>query len=328
MGYELKFECGELYTPHSVGGAPWFRGCGGWQTNDVNSLGVINWINFFADMALTSFEWRNLPDGITGRAIEVCMLYQGLGGMFQDDSGRLRFAPATPQGRLDMYYEPDTVLFVAPNGQGNWTRRCRADYGITDSGMYEFIDADAVCLYDNAARVPLMMYIDMYARRISKMERIVDVNIGAQATPWIARTSEMGRKDIINKVIQITGNEPVIVENEGMRDDTSLDVLKTDAPFVSDKVLDVQARTMNQLYTVLGIDNSFNTKKEREINAEVDGNNEQIMLRRKSRMYQREEFCQKCNDLFGTDMSVSWAVDHDGDGDVDMASGSALGAML
>ena len=324
----LEYECGEVYTPRSVGGSPFFRGCGGWQTNDVNSLGVINWINFFADMALTSFEWSGLPDGITGRAIETCMLYQGLGGMFSDESGRLRFAPASPIGRLDMYYEPVNVEFIAPNGAGNWSRRCKADYGITAGGMYEFIDADAVCLYDNTARVPLMMYIDMYAQRISKMERLVDVNIGAQATPWIARSTELGRKDIINKIVQVTGNEPVIVENEGMRDDTSLDVMKTDAPFVADKILDVQARVMNQLYTVLGIDNSFNTKKEREINAEVDGNNEQIMIRRKSRLYQREQFCERCNDLFGTDMSVAWAVDHDGNGKVDMASGSELGEMV
>lgn len=325
---ELVYDCGERYTPRSIGGSPVWMPYGGWQTDAANGMAVLGWLDYFADMALTSFEWRNLPDGVEGRAIEVCMLYQGLGGMFMDDSGAFRFAPASPIGVEDMNYDPVEVEFVAPNGRGRWRRRCTADYAIGPDGTLYWADEDAAVLYDNTSRVPLMAYIDMYAHRIAKMDRVVDVNIGAQMTPWIARTSEMGRKDIINKVVQITGNEPVVVENEMMRDDTSLDVLHTDAPFVSDKVLDVQARTANQLYTILGIDNVFSTKKEREVNSEVAGNNEQVMMRRKSRLYQRERFCERCNRLWGLDMSVAWSVDHDGDGEVDMSSGSERGEML
>ena len=314
------------YSPCSVGGSPMpIRDV--WQTDIANTLAYINWRDYFTQMAINSFTWYNLPNGITSRAIETCLTWNGIGGMFDDGTGRLCFCPATIQGQLNMYYEPNEVRFYSPNGNGTWYRRCSGDYVYTDSG-FVWQDSDAVVLYDNALRVPLMRYIDVYARRIAKIDRVVDVNINAQMTPWIARASEMGRKDIINKMIQITGNEPVIVENDGMTDDTSLHVQSTVAPFVSDKVLDVQARIMNQMYTILGIDNSFNTKKEREVNSEIESNNEQIMFMRNSRAQMRDEFCKQINEKWDLNVYYTWSVDHDNDGKVDMSSGSMLGVIV
>lgn len=328
MEYTIEYGCfddqSDKFRPVDLKPGHTFPGS---QTDYINVLSYINWRDYFVDMALTSFEWSNLPDGIDARAIEMCMLYQGFGGMFEDVAGKLKFAPATPQGILDMYYNPVQVRFVAPNGNGTWERRCKSDYGIDDFGNYVYLPADCVCLFDNMGRYPLMRYIDAYARRVSKMDRIVDVNIAAQSTPFIARASEMGRKDIYNKMMQITGNETVIVENNALQDDSSVDVLDTKAPFVADKILDVQSRTINQLYTIEGVDNSFNTKKEREINSEVDANNEQIMLKRKSRLEMREKFCEECNRMWDLDVSVSWAVDHNGDGKVDMSADAKLGGF-
>lgn len=322
---DIKYQCGELYTPQSIGGSPIFTTFGGWQTNDINFFTAYNWLRYFTNIALSQFEWEGLPDGITAYAVESCLLYNGLGGMFRDDSGRLAFAPATPVGRLDAYYEPVIVNFVLPNGAGSFRRSCRPGYVDGPDGAEYFADAQCTTLFDNTERYPMMAYIDLAVRRIAKCDRVCDVNVMAQSTPWIARAGEMARKDIINKVMQITGNESVIVETDMMQDDTSLDVLRTDAPFVADKVLDIQARIINQLFTFMGVDNSFTHKRERAIVDEIAANNEQVMLARKSRLSQRQEFCERCNALFGTSMSVAWSVDHDGDGRVDMASDSHEG---
>lgn len=325
---DIEYGCGKMYTPQSIGGAPYFSPIGNWQANDLNFFTAYNWLQYFVNVALTEFEWSGLPDGITPFAIETCLLYQGLGGMFMNDVGKLVFAPATPVGRLSEYYEPERVRFVLPNGGGTYERTNKASYHVTEDGQTVYEDRSCVTLFDNMARYPLMAFIDVAVRRVAKCDRVVDVNVSAQSTPWIARAGEMARKDMYNKMMQITGNESVILESDLMCDDKSIEVLKTDAPFVADKVFDAQTRIMNQLFTVLGIDNSFSTKKERQIISEVQSNNEQIMLSRKSRMIQRQTFCDEANLLFGTDIQVAWSVDHDGDGMVDMGADSQIGERV
>lgn len=325
---DIEYGCGKLYTPQSIGGTPVFSPVGNWQTNDLNFFTAYNWMQYFINVALTEFEWTNLPDGITPFAIETCLLYQGLGGIFRDELGKLVFAPATPVGRLSAYYEPERVRFILPNGNGSYERSNSSAYHVLDDGTTVYEDRSCVTLFDNMSRYPLMAFIDLAARRVAKCDRVVDVNVSAQMTPWVGRAGEMGRRDLYNKMMQITGNESVILESDLMMDDKSIEVLKTDAPFVADKVLDIQARIVNQLFTTLGIDNSFTNKKEREIISEVQANNEQIMLSRKSRMIQRERFCDEANALFGTNISVAWSVDHDNNGLVDMAADAHLGEVI
>ena len=65
---------------------------------------------------------------------------------------------------------------------------------------------------------------------------------------------------------------------------------------------------MNRFLTLLGIDNAFSLKKEREIAGEMDANNEQIYIAREAALRCRQKACEECNALFGTNIQVRFAT--------------------
>lgn len=141
------------------------------------------WRDYLRSIAMSAFEWEHVPAGIDVRAMEYIALMFGQGAMFTDEGGHL-FAQAAPSNMINMYYNPNEIRLVAPNGQ-TWTRHCEAWVLTPDNGGEPIImDRDAVMLFDNMLRMPLDKYIRNYARRLATIDRIIDVNVGAQRTPW------------------------------------------------------------------------------------------------------------------------------------------------
>ena len=68
----------------------------------------------------------------------------------------------------------------------------------------------------------------------------------------------------------------------------NITVLKTDADFVADKILDFKHEIKNELLTDLGINNSNTDKKERLISNEVDSNNLEIKINKEVMLMSRK----------------------------------------
>lgn len=299
-----------------------------WQSDVANMDTYAYWRDLLVETAITSIKWVNLPDGIDSRFIEMTFLFQGMGGFFEKIPGQIAFSSGAVIGNPDMYMNPESVSYVSVNGSGTWTRRTRQRVSVLDDGRIDVEEPDATWSYDNNLRIPLMWHVDLYARRLARIDRLIDVNLAAQATPWIGECDEEGKGDIIRAIRQLTGIEPVIVTGQGLLSSDNLHIMQTGAPFVVDKLQDARARELNLAYTLLGVDNGFSVKREREINSEVDSNNEQIMLLRESRMQGRKRLCEETNALFGTDIDVHWNVAHDDDGRVDMGDDTIEGMRL
>lgn len=283
------------------------------------------WRSLLEASALTRFRWFGLPDGINPRFLEVCFLYWGNAAMFETVPGNLAVLPFQPFDVADMQFDPTHVLLTATNGRGTWKRLARQLVVQGPDGGLVIEPQTCACGFDNILRRPVVPVIDLYARRLGDMDRKIDINVNAQATPWVASGSETAMTDLINKVAAITGNEPVVVEYNGMATDTNLSVLQTNAPFVAPDLQTVRARELNCIYTFLGIDNVYTDKKERSITGEMEANDEQIILMRNSFLDERVKFCDACNSLFGTNVSVSWNVAHDPEGDVDKGDQTPFG---
>lgn len=300
-----------------------------WQSDLANYDTTAYWRDLLVTSAVTAFEWSNLPDGIDSRWIEMTLLFNGMGGFFEKIPGQLAFSSGAVVGRYDMYMNPEEVNFVSSNGTGTWTRRTRERITRDDSGEITIEPITATWGYDNSLRIPLFWHIQNAAQRLGRFDRLIDINTAAQATPWIAEATEESRQDIVNFSKQVTGFEPlVVVGNNFFTDGSNLHLFNTDAPFVVDKLQDARTRELNLIYTLLGIDNQFSTKREREVSAEIDSNNEQIMILRQSRLQYRQKLAEETNELFGTDISIRWSVAHDMNGDVDMGDDSTEGVRF
>lgn len=280
-----------------------------WQALGDNAQAVASWEYVLQTMAMSCFKWEGLPEDIDPRFIEYVLLYGGIGGMFQMANGGLAFAPATPVGKLTMYYNPNKIQLLPINGGTPWYRHAFFFVKNLAEGNV-IVPPDAAVCFDNESRISLIPILRQYARRLANIDRKVDINVNAQATPFLIIAEEESRKDAINLYKQIGGNEPLIIANKGITGSLSASVFSTEAPYVADKLLVDQQKILNQVYTMLGVDNSNTEKRERMIDAEATSNNEQIMLMRLSRMAPRRRFADQVNELFGTDITVSWAVPH------------------
>jgi hypothetical protein len=78
--------------------------------------------------------------------------------------------------------------------------------------------------------------------------------------------------------MQYSGNTPFIFGNKGYDLSNRLSVLKTDAPYLIDKLTTHKHEIWNECLTYLGINNTNVDKRERLITDEVNSNNELISL--------------------------------------------------
>lgn len=277
-------------------------------TQSYDQLQYRFWRTYLENIAIAGFTWENVPAGIDPRAIEYIMLYYGMGALFTESGGVL-FAQAAPAENINMFYNPNKINLFSPAGQC-WQRHCN----FWVNAENEVMPRDAVMLFDNMMRTPLSGFISNYARRLAAIDRTIDINVGAQKTPWIITGPEEAKATKKGIIKDLKNNKQFISQNSGITDIVNYEVLNTNAPFVADKLLDAKKRILDEAITFLGADNANTDKRERVNTQEVLSNNEQVMLMRNSRLKCRKDFCKVANVVFAeyldAPISVTWSVPH------------------
>lgn len=104
-----------------------------------------------------------------------------------------------------------------------------------------------------------------------------------------------------NMYQKYAGNQPVIYGKKSLNDD-NITVLKTDAPYIADKVYTLKQNIWNEALTQLGIPNTDTTKRERMIRDEVITAQGAVIATRNSPEKMRQLACDKINEMFGLDI--------------------------
>lgn len=112
----------------------------------------------------------------------------------------------------------------------------------------------------------------------------------------------------------MTGNRPFIFGDKDSLSPDQIKALRTEAPFVADKIQNYKDKIWNEALQFLGINNIIVEKKERLITDEADSNNEVTNLNLQSFLIPRLEACKQFNEKFGlvgTDKEISVRVRSD-----------------
>lgn len=259
-----------------------------WQSAELNNNTFIDYYNRLKELALNVFEWKNLPPSVDERFLELTLYEKGYALYFDDEIlGNLALT-CTIGGQLDVYRNPIYRKAYASNG-----------YNLQRSAK------DSVLIYNNYLRTPTDLSIRMFALRLYELERTVDVNIKAQKTPVLVLSSDEQRLTMKNLYMQYDGNEPFIYGDKNL-DFAGMTVLKTDAPFVADKLQIVKNQIWNEALTFLGIENSNQDKKERLVADEVGSNYGNIEAQRNVMLNARRQAVEKINRMFGTNIEVGF----------------------
>ena len=268
------------------------------KTNFGNSL-IHNMASYYdyhdrlMELAMSMFEWHDLPDSIDERFLELTLFQDGQAVFFRDDE-------------LEDYL----CLQVACNGGFNVYRiplRRRA-YAVNGYQQNLTID-NSVIIYNNMLRKNSERMVWIFAEKLAELDQTIIVNCKAQKTPVLVRAEETQRLTLVNTYQQYDGNSPVIYGDKNL-DLSGLSVLKTDAPFVADKLYTLKTQIWNEALTYLGISNLNVQKKERMVSDEVIRNQGGTIASRYSRLNARRKACDEINEMFGLNISCDFREDY------------------
>lgn len=258
----------------------------------ANGATYVQYYNRLMELSMSMFEWKNLPDTVDERYLELGLFSSGCMVFFKDDVIGELALNMTYQGGFDIYGEPTR-------------RRAYSRY----NQFQTTLDKDnSVIIWNNMLRTNSALDVQMFAYRLYNLDRIVDINANAQKTPVLITCDEKQKLTMKNLYMQYEGNYPVIFGDNNL-DIKSLSVLKTDAPFVSDKIYDLKVKIWNEALTYLGISNINITKKERMITDEVIRNQGGTIASRYSRLESRRRAVKKINKMFGLNITVDYRED-------------------
>lgn len=280
---------------------PGLRGNAVQRENDwLNDSTYLMYMWRLYDLAISVFEWKNLPKGVNERQMEWWLLRNGAFVMLHDEAIADDPDQRSPsgyavmqvllQGMFDIYNIPKERTAYSVDPKHN-----NVPCDITNS---------VICFNDNT-RTPTFLTLDVYAKMLWQCERTVYTNIAQQKTPRIVKCSEKQRLSMQNLFAQADGFMPVVWADKDL-DLTGVEVLDTVSPYVADKVQVVKHQIWNEALTFLGIENVNTDKKERLVSGETDKNMGDVEAQRFTRLNSRKQFCKEVNELFGLDIDVEF----------------------
>lgn len=262
---------------------------------DLTSPGIINdqtYLDYYyrlIEIGLNMFEWKNVPDTVDPRYLEMALISDGMAVFFYDEVLGFLTLQVRIGGQLDVYRIP----------------KYRTAYSVGNGGYNRNLDeADSVIIFNNYMRSNSLFPIINYSRRLYEVQRAIDININAQKTPILLRAAESQRLTLKNVYNQYTGNEPVIFGDKNI-DTHALEVLKTDAPFLADKLQALKKAIWQEALTFLGVESSVD-KKERLIDSEMSASLGDVEAQRYTRLNARRQAAEKINAMFGLNVEVDF----------------------
>lgn len=222
----------------------------------ANNATYIDYLDRLRLLSTSIFSWKNL-DKVAGfgaeRFLEQALYDNGRACFVKDPELGFMVLKANPSDKLNIYQLPIKVQA----------------WSIGYSKQYKF--DDVAYIMNNVLQKPTLSTIMLIAYRLYETERTIDVNLMAQKTPVLIQGDTKTILTLKQVYEQYSGNTPFIFGNKQFDVSNKLSAIKTDAPYIIDKLTQHKKDLMTEALNFLGIDNFFSDKKERLITAEAEG---------------------------------------------------------
>lgn len=251
-----------------------------WNAKKCNDWTFIQYYNRLVDLAISQFEWVNLPPTCDRRFLELTLFADGMAVFFKDEVMGYLTLQCMISGPLDVYRIPIYRRAYASNGY-----------------QMELSKENSVLIFNNSLHINSQLDIEMYAWRLYEIQRAIDTNVKLQKNPKIITCSETQRLTIINLFKQYEGNYPFIFADKQM-DLSGLNAIDISSPYVADKLQVLKGLVWNEAMTYLGIGNTNDEKRERLNTLEVKSGMGDVEAQRYTRLLEREIACERINAMF------------------------------
>lgn len=249
----------------------------------------------YEDMAIQMIKWDGLDDSIPRYVPERYLFSQGQCCCLKlPGTDDIAFLPvAYGSVRMDIYGNPTEWRAFA-------TGNSPLAQIINNTQLNE---DNSVVIFNNQKRAGDAPFIRSIVNKMSMIDKTLDINCILQRTPFVAKGNEKNLLTITNVFKEIYGGKGFIIDT-GANVLDNVDVLNLNIPFIGAELSDQYETYHNRILRYLGINHLPVEKQERMLTGEVNSNDEEITIRRATKLSYRENAVDKINDLFGLEIEV------------------------
>ena len=238
-------------------------------------------------LCVSRYKWINLPITVNETYLEKSLNLLGRACFFKDEYIGMLALPFNYGGTWDVYWNPSS--WIAFGGMGV---------------QYHLDNQNSVAVYNNQFKLSELPVIKFYAKKLYKLDQIIDINLNAQKTPLLINCDQNLKQTLLQVYQKYEGNEPVIFGNKKRLNPDDLTILKTDAPYNADKLYAMKMNVWNEALQQLGIVNTVNQKKERMTVGENVMSVGGSMYSRNSGLIERKNACVAINAMFKPEKEI------------------------
>lgn len=245
------------------------------------------YIDKILNLSLSRFKWMNLPTAIDPAFIERNLLTHGKLCFFYDDVlEQYLMLPFSNESTINEYGNPINIIAI---GLNEYKKQLKQN---------EFC-----IVWDNILRYNPLQFINYYSKRLAEIDFTTAINLNAQKTPIIYTAPENMKLTTKNLSMQYSTYQNEIFCYDNVRNSTDISVLKTDSPYLIDKLRAEKKEVYAELYEHLGI--SANVQKnERMIVDEMKNELSVVERNIKSELLARQQGCEQINNRFNLNIGV------------------------
>lgn len=212
----------------------------------VNDMTFLDYLNRFKKVALSIFEWVNLPPSMDPIFLEKSLYYFGQAALLKDKNYGFINTNCCANGDLNIYGLPTSLNCYS--FAYNTSRKLYTGLipNLTEAQKEQRENYEAILVMNNFERIPTNSTMELFALRLYEAERSCDVNIKSTKTPVLLLADEKQRLTLENLYNQYDGNRPFIFGDKKQFNPDSIKSIRTDAPFVADKLMEYKKQIWNE----------------------------------------------------------------------------------
>lgn len=280
----------------------------------VNDDTYFDFLNRLKKIALSIFEWTNLPPSMNARWIERCLYYNGSCAFLKDKTYGFINTSCASNGYINMYGIPTKLNCWSFNYQSYRTTYTGLLPGLTEKQKAQREYQEAILVMNDWDRLPTAPSLELFAYRLYEIQRTADTNVKTAKFPIMVVVDEKQRLMMENLYNQYDGNQPFIFGDKDQLNGDILKAVNTEAPIILDKLTQYKKEIWNEALEFLGVNGIPVEKKQRLITDEANANNEVTNLNLMSYLAPRLQACKEFNEKFGftgTDKEIGVRVRSD-----------------
>ena len=145
-----------------------------WRATKKIRATSIQYYDRLTELSISMFEWKNLPETIDERFLELSLFRDGMAVFFKDEDMDEYLALRTMiGGRLNVYQIPMQRTAYASNGYNKMLN-----------------EENSVIIFNNMLHTNSVLDVQIFSERLAELDRAIMVNAKAQKTPVLILCDE------------------------------------------------------------------------------------------------------------------------------------------